>query len=67
VSVPSSFEGNAFLTLEAGDWTAQAYARNLTDHRKYLYVNISSALNGFPILAMENAPRTYGVSLTRRW
>jgi iron complex outermembrane recepter protein len=67
VSVPSSFELNGFLTYENGPWTAQIYGRNLTDHRKYVYVNISSELNGFPVLGMENMPRTFGVRLTRQW
>jgi iron complex outermembrane receptor protein len=67
ISAAPNSEFNAFLTYEQGDWTVQAYGRNLTDKRKPIYANPTVAFTGFTVLSNWNAPRTIGVSATRRW
>jgi iron complex outermembrane recepter protein len=67
VSAQSGRQYNAFVTYETGPWTLQAYGRNLGDERRPVYAQISNVLVGFPIQLLWNDPRTYGVSVSRRW
>jgi iron complex outermembrane recepter protein len=67
LTAAASDEYNAFLTYEVDQWTVQLYGRNLTDERKLVIAQSSSALFGYPIQGLMNDPRTYGVSVMRNW
>jgi iron complex outermembrane receptor protein len=60
---------DAFLAYEStnGLWSASAFIKNLTDHTYVVSAVVSSPLIGFPITGEYGAPRTYGMSLTRRF
>jgi iron complex outermembrane receptor protein len=61
-------EFNAFITYDTDNYTFQVYARNLTDQRKLLFMQTSSGFfSGFAVQGIPNDPRTYGISVTRRW
>jgi iron complex outermembrane receptor protein len=68
LSTPSSAEFNAFLTYDTDKYTIQAYGRNLTNYRRLVFAGTSSGLfSGFAVQGLVNDPRTYGISVTRRW
>jgi iron complex outermembrane receptor protein len=65
-SAPSA-EFNAYATFERDDWTFAVYGRNLTNERKVIFADVSAGLFGFPAHGAVAPPRTYGMSVTKRW
>jgi iron complex outermembrane receptor protein len=66
-SAPPSVELNANLRYALDDWTFGAYIRNIADDRKFVYAQGGSALFGYGALGSVNAPRTFGVLVSREW
>jgi len=60
---------DAFLGYESPDglWSASAYVTNLTDDTYVAGATVSAGVVGFPILGQYGPPRTYGLSVTRRF
>lgn len=68
-SQPSRTNIDAYINFESADglWSASAFAKNLTDRTYIVSASISNVLFGFPVLGQYGAPRTYGLSVTRRF
>lgn len=50
-------------THPAGQWTASAFVRNLTDENTVASSQVSASLFAFPVLGAFEPPRTFGVEL----
>lgn len=57
------------LTATTSDdaWSVSAYVRNLTDRLTIASANPTSVVGGWPLMGSYEPPRTYGVSVTRRF
>lgn len=69
VSQPAYELFNAFLTWESADrgWTASAYVRNIADKEIISSGLVSSTLVGAPFVGSLEPPRTYGLTVGRRF
>jgi len=69
ISQPAYELFNAFLTWESADrgWTASAYVRNIADKEIISSGLVSSTLVGAPFVGSLEPPRTYGLTVGRRF
>lgn len=69
VSQPARTEVNAFLGFESNDhrWSANLFVKNLTDKAYIVSSSVSTVIFGYPVLGQWGAPRTFGISATRRF
>ena len=69
VSQPSRTEVNLFLDYDSGDsgWSASLFVRNLTDKTYAVAATAASDFIGGQVVGQLGAPRTFGVSVTKRF
>ncbi|MDB5579278.1 MAG: TonB-dependent receptor [Bradyrhizobium sp.] len=68
IAQKSYYLGNLYLDFDAGNgWTASAFLKNVGDKR-YLIASVQSGLFlGGQAVGQYGDPRTFGVSITKRW
>jgi iron complex outermembrane receptor protein len=68
VSQPSRTEVNAFLDYTGPNgWSANLFAKNLTNKLYLVSGTVASDFIGYQILGQTGEPRTYGISVTKRF
>ncbi|WP_070154699.1 TonB-dependent receptor [Sphingobium phenoxybenzoativorans] len=69
VQQPARTEVNFFLDYAStkGDWTATAFVRNLTNKTYTVASTVFSDFIGYQVGGQLGAPRTYGISITKRF
>ncbi|MBL4895071.1 MAG: TonB-dependent receptor [Emcibacter sp.] len=58
---------NAFLTYSNDIWTMSLYGRNLSNSTTVANSLVNSGLVGFPVSGSIDAPRTYGIQISRHF